>query len=77
VSEIRDYLAKIGRKGGKRRVQNQTPEQRIDSARNAAQARWAKKLDDLQKNLTQTNSQLKMLEQKNRRRKQKKEKTPK
>src|SRR5437588_614933 len=42
VNEIRDYLAKIGRKGGKTRVQNQTPEQRIQSARKAAQARWAK-----------------------------------
>ena len=42
MSEITAYLAKIGRKGGKRRVQNQTPEQRTESARNAAQARWAK-----------------------------------
>jgi len=42
MSEIRDYLAKIGRKGGKTRVENQTPEQRTESARKAAQARWAK-----------------------------------
>jgi hypothetical protein len=42
MTEIRDYLAKIGRKGGKTRVQNQTPEQRTESARKAAQARWAK-----------------------------------
>ncbi len=42
MSEIRDYLAKIGRKGGKARVENQTQEQRTQSARKAAQARWAK-----------------------------------
>jgi len=42
VSTVKEYLAKIGRKGGKARVQNQTPEQRRESARRAAQARWAK-----------------------------------
>jgi hypothetical protein len=33
----------LGRKGGKARVKKQTPDQRTASARNAAQARWAKK----------------------------------
>jgi hypothetical protein len=32
----------LGKRGGKARVQNQTPEQRKESARRAAQARWAK-----------------------------------
>ena len=32
----------LGRKGGKARVENQTPEERIESARRAAKARWAK-----------------------------------
>jgi hypothetical protein len=32
----------LGRRGGKARVQNQTAEQRSDSARRAAEARWAK-----------------------------------
>jgi hypothetical protein len=32
----------LGRRGGKARVKNQTPEQRKESARRAAQARWAK-----------------------------------
>lgn len=32
----------LGRKGGKARVKNQTPEQRRESARKAAEARWAK-----------------------------------
>lgn len=32
----------LGRRGGKARVENQTPEQRIESARAAAKARWAK-----------------------------------
>ena len=38
----------LGRRGGKARVRNMTPEQRTESARKAAQARWerekAKKL---------------------------------
>jgi hypothetical protein len=34
--------AKIGRLGGKARVRNQTAEQRSESARHAAEARWAK-----------------------------------
>jgi hypothetical protein len=33
---------RLGRKGGKARVQSQTPEQRKESARKAALARWAK-----------------------------------
>jgi hypothetical protein len=44
--EMRDYLAKIGRKGGKiggkRRLETMTDKQRRDSARNAIQARWAR-----------------------------------
>jgi hypothetical protein len=32
----------LGRRGGKARVKNQTPEQRSESARKAAAARWAK-----------------------------------
>jgi hypothetical protein len=42
-SVISKYLAELGRKGGKARVKNQTPEQRKESARKAAQARWAKR----------------------------------
>jgi hypothetical protein len=32
----------LGRKGGKARAQNLTPEQRSESARKAVEARWAK-----------------------------------
>jgi hypothetical protein len=32
----------LGRKGGKKRAQNLTAEERRESARKAAQARWAK-----------------------------------
>jgi hypothetical protein len=32
----------LGRRGGKARVENQTPEQRKESAQRAAKARWAK-----------------------------------
>jgi len=32
----------LGRKGGRARARNMTPEQRADAARKAVQARWAK-----------------------------------
>jgi hypothetical protein len=35
--------AAIGKKGGKARAKNMTPEERSESARKASQARWAKK----------------------------------
>ena len=35
-------VSAMGRKGGKARAENLTPEQRNDSARKAVQARWAK-----------------------------------
>jgi len=44
---MREYLAKLGKKGGKKggpaRAAAMTPEQRSESARKAVQARWAKK----------------------------------
>jgi hypothetical protein len=40
--EIKQYLAKLGKKGGRATAQKLTPEQRTASARKAAQARWAK-----------------------------------
>jgi hypothetical protein len=40
--EIRNYFAKFGKKGGKARAKNMTPEQRAEGARKASQARWAK-----------------------------------
>jgi len=43
---MREYLAKIGRKGGvvggKRRLETMTDEERRESARKAVQARWAR-----------------------------------
>lgn len=43
---MREYLAKIGSKGGKvggkRRLETMTAEQRSESARSAVQARWAR-----------------------------------
>jgi len=41
--EIREIFAKHGRKGGKAAARQMTPEQRKESARKAAQARWGKK----------------------------------
>jgi hypothetical protein len=44
--EIREYFVKEGRKGGKlggpARAAAMTPEERIESARKAVMARWAK-----------------------------------
>jgi hypothetical protein len=45
--EMREYLSKLGRKGGKKggpaRAAAMTAEQRSESARKAVQARWAKR----------------------------------
>ena len=44
--ELRAYLAKLGKKGGKKggpaRAAAMTPEQRSESARKAVKARWEK-----------------------------------
>jgi len=44
---LREWYAKIGKKGGKvggmRTALNMTPEQRAERARKAARARWSKK----------------------------------
>ena len=55
----------LGRRGGKARVANQTPEQRAESARRAAAARWAehkKLMQETGENLQQlqhTNARIK------------------
>lgn len=45
-AELRDYFAKIGKKGGKKggaaRASKMTEAERSESARKAVQARWAK-----------------------------------
>jgi len=45
-ADFRDYLAKIGRKGGRiggaKRAANMTPEERSEAASKAVSARWAK-----------------------------------
>jgi hypothetical protein len=38
--EFRDYFARFGRQGGKVRAQKMTAEERKESARKAARARW-------------------------------------
>jgi len=42
-SELSRHLAELGRKGGKATANKRTAEQRKESARKAAQARWRKK----------------------------------
>ena len=39
----RSYASEFARQGGKARAKKLTPEQRKESARKAAKARWAKK----------------------------------
>jgi hypothetical protein len=41
--EIREYLARVGRKGGAATAKARTPAERKEIARKAAHARWAKK----------------------------------
>lgn len=41
-SAVKEYFAKISRMGGKARAKKLSKEQRKESARYAAQARWAK-----------------------------------
>ncbi len=43
TKEAREFFAKEGRKGGKAYAKNATPEQRKESARRAAKARWSTK----------------------------------
>lgn len=38
--ELTSAAAQLGRKGGKKRAENMTPERRAEIARNAAQKRW-------------------------------------
>ena len=42
-SELSQYLAKLGRRGGKATAKKMTAEQRKESARKAARARWARR----------------------------------
>jgi hypothetical protein len=54
----------LGRRGGKARVQNQTPEQRAESARRAAEARWAqnkKKIEGSLREINEVNQRLELV----------------
>jgi hypothetical protein len=42
VETVKDFLARIGRKGGKNRIKNRTAKELSEENRKAAQARWAK-----------------------------------
>jgi len=41
--KLKQYLAEIGKKGGKRRLETMSDDQRREAARKAAKARWSKK----------------------------------
>jgi len=43
-SDLQKYFAKLGKKGGPARAKKLTAEERSESARKAAQARWKKKV---------------------------------
>jgi hypothetical protein len=42
AESVKQYLARIGRKGGKASRRRLTAEERVEAARKAAEARWAK-----------------------------------
>jgi hypothetical protein len=42
VTTLKEHLASLGRKGGKARAKNLTPQERSESAKKAINARWAK-----------------------------------
>jgi hypothetical protein len=48
VTDIRDYLAKIGSKGGKATAAKRTKQERSAAARKAVNARWQRTLDQLE-----------------------------
>jgi len=52
------YATQFARKGGHARAKKLTAEQRKASARKAAQARWAKKMDGLVKDITEGTKEL-------------------
>jgi hypothetical protein len=49
TKEAREFFVKEGRKGGKAYAKNATPEQRKESARRAARARWGNKTQQRKK----------------------------
>ena len=61
MDAVKEYLAKIGRKGGKSRVKNQTDKERRESARRAAQARWAKHEQQIEENFVEIQANLEKL----------------
>jgi hypothetical protein len=70
-AEIREYFAKFGKKGGKATAQNRTPEERIEAARKAVEARWSAERaktkalrDDASKLLTQARKRQTEIEKK-------------
>lgn len=64
VSPKNPAAVALGRRGGRARVQNQTLEQRIESARHAAQARWAQNEKRIDASLKEINEGLAKLEAK-------------
>jgi hypothetical protein len=49
VESVSEYLAKIGRKGGKARLTKMTPAARKKIAKKAIAARWAKQKKEVKK----------------------------
>jgi hypothetical protein len=47
MASVKEYLTQLGKKGGKARAKKMTAEERIESARRAANARWSKQNKDL------------------------------
>jgi hypothetical protein len=65
VNNIRDYLSQLGKKGGAARAKKLSLQQRIESARKAANARWKKSERKLGASIEKTTALLQKLEKKN------------
>jgi hypothetical protein len=51
VQTIREYLSKLGRKGGKVTAERRTAEERSEAARKAVLARWTKRKKQIERSL--------------------------
>jgi hypothetical protein len=62
VTRKNQAAVQLGRLGGKARVKNQTPEERRESAKRAADARWAKQKAELSEPVSDISKRTKELE---------------
>ena len=62
MTTLSEHLSRLGKKGGKSRAKNMTPEERSNSARKAVEARWAKQKAELKELVGDITERTKALE---------------